>query len=421
MLERVLRDVYRIVKDVRLRGDKAIADFYENFYGIPRDTSIVVEEDEIRTAFKQINEEFIRSSKRIINRIKSFNEKILAFLKDYWLHEISKGVYVGQVIRPIEKVGAYIPGGYYPYPSTALMTITPGKVAGSKVYVATPPMGRGNPSIDPGILVASKLAGASRIYRLGGAHAAAALAYGTNTVEKTDKIVGPGGIWWSAGKYVVSKDVCIDMIAGPSEIMILAETPSDPEIIAYDMVAQSEHGDASISILVTNSKSLAEEVLASIEDIIRDSPSKARNFIIKNLLEYGAIMVVDNLDYAVEAVNLFAPEHLEILINKEKIPQILSKIRNAGSIYIGEYAPTALGDYCLGTNHVLPTNGLARGRGGLSVLDYVKFIDIHFITPEGFLEVVKDALILADYEKFLFHKRSLEVRINKLRGGDVNG
>jgi len=413
--EQVMR-AWKYYKDVKSRGDESIRDFYQDYYGLPRDTPIEILDYEVKDAFKKIGEEVISVFLRIRDRIKRFNQEILAGLKEAWMMRVETGVYLGQIIRPIEKIGVYVPGGLYPYPSTALMTIVPARVAGCKtVLAASPPRGNGDPGIDASIIVAAAIAGVDKIYRLGGVQAAAAFACGTETVPRVDKIVGPGGPWFTAGKYLASSMTGIDMLAGPSEIMVLSDGTGDPGFIALDLLAQAEHGVLSSSILITTSMDQAESVAEEIESWLDKAPDKARETAWESLSKYGGIIVADNLAEAVDFVNKYAPEHLEVIMSPENVWRVLEKIESAGTVFYGEYSATALGDYSLGTNHVLPTSGLARSRGGLSVLDYIKLIDIQYVEPEGLLETGPDASLLAGIEGFFYHRKSIDVRLEKIR------
>ncbi len=406
-----------LFRDVCRRGDEAIRDFYQEFYGIPRDTPIEILDYEVRDAFKKVPGELRGSLERIADRIRRFNQKILEGLRDTWIYRVEPGVYVGQIVRPVEKVGAYIPGGLYPYPSTALMTIVPGRVAGCRnIFAASPPRGRGDPGIDPSIIVASVIAGADKIYRLGGVQAAAAMACGTETVERVDKIVGPGGPWFTAGKFLASTRTGIDMLAGPSEIMVLSDGSGDPGLIALDLLAQAEHGVLSSSILVTTSEEQAYRVRDEIISWLDKAPDKARETAAESMSLYGGILVADGLDEAIWFANQYAPEHLEVITRPENTSIVLEKISSAGTVFIGEYSGAALGDYSLGSNHVLPTGGAARSRGGLSVLDYIKIIDIQYVEPRGLEITGRDASVLAGIEGFFFHKKSIDARLERLTG-----
>ncbi|NPA98664.1 MAG: histidinol dehydrogenase [Crenarchaeota archaeon] len=415
--EEQVKKAWKFFKDVCSRGDESIRDFYQDYYGLPRDTPIEVLEYEVKDAFKKTNDEIMGSLLRIRDRIKRFNKEILAGLKEAWMIRVEPGVYLGQIIRPIDRIAAYIPGGLYPYPSTALMTIVPARVAGcNTVLAASPPRGNGEPGIDPSIVVAAVIAGANKIYRLGGVQAAAAFACGTETVPRVDKIVGPGGPWFTAGKYLASSMTGIDMLAGPSEIMVLSDGTGDPGLIALDLLAQAEHGVLSSSILVTTSERQAESVAREIMSWLDKAPDKARETAWESLSRYGGIFIADNIVEAVDFINKYAPEHLEVIVSPENTWRVLEKIESAGTVFYGEYSATALGDYSLGSNHVLPTSGLARSRGGLSVLDYVKIIDVQYVEPEGLLAAGPDASLLAGIEGFFYHKKSIDARLDKIRG-----
>ncbi len=298
------------------------------------------------------------------------------------------------------------------------MTIAPAKAVSVPWISATTPPGR-NGMVDPGVLVALDIAGVKEIYRIGGAHAIAALAYGTETISRVEKIIGPGGSWVSAAKLVVQKDTSIEFIAGPTEILILADETSDPRFIALDMLAQAEHDYTASAILVTVSPEVAVQVRDFIEKYAGEAERK--DILFNSLRNYSYILIADDYDEAIDFINDYAPEHLEIIVRDDVLWDILPKIRNAGSIFIGKYTGVALGDYIIGSNHVLPTMGWARKRGGLSVYDYIKLIDIQYITPKGLCQVARYAIDLARYEGFLFHALSIDERLKRIKGGDLDG
>ncbi|MGC8983508.1 MAG: histidinol dehydrogenase [Desulfurococcaceae archaeon] len=375
--------VEEIIKSVKERGDKAIFEFYERFYGKKVLDSLRVSESEFEKAWSSVSEGFIKAVEYAAKNIKRFHEEQKP--KDLWFIEIEKGVFIGQITRPIESVGIYVPGGKAFYPSTALMTVIPAQVAGvSKIVVATPPAPDG--SIDPHILVVLDYLGVREVFKVGGAHAVAALAFGTESVPRVEKIVGPGGLWFTAAKQIIREyaDVDIDFIAGPSEILVIADETADPEYIAWDLISQLEHDEAAAAVLVTPSLSLAERVKEIIENL---TERIARNSVVKKALEaYSAIIVTDSLDEAIEFANDYAPEHLEIHVSDELLFQVLSKVKNAGSIFLGKYSTVPLGDYVVGTNHVLPTGGWAKKRGSLGTLDFMKVIDVVYVADPASLE-----------------------------------
>ncbi|MBT4351337.1 histidinol dehydrogenase, partial [archaeon] len=321
-----------------------------------------------------------------------------------FLEEIAPGVKCGTLIKPIEKVGCYIPGGNYPLPSTTLMTVGPAKVAGVKeIIVSTPPQKNGG--ANPATIVAADIAGATKIVISGGAQAIAAMAYGTRTIPKVNKIVGPGNIYVTAAKKLLYGEVGIDMPAGPSEVVILASSDSNPKYIASDMLAQAEHDVVACGLLFTDSMELANKVKQEI--IIQTEKLASKEIIKKSFENYSCIVLVKTVTDVIDFCNDFAPEHLEIIGYDESI---LDKITNAGSIFFGEYSVEAAGDYCSGTNHVIPTGGFSKVRGGLSVYDFLKMPTIQKLSRQG-LESLKDTITtLAEMESLPAHANSAKIR-----------
>ena len=375
--------VEEIIKSVKERGDKAILEFYERFYGKRVLESLRVSENEFKKAWSAVSERFVKAVEYAAKNIRRFHEEQKP--KDSWFIEVERGVYIGQVTRPIESVGVYVPGGKAFYPSTALMTVIPAQVAGvNEIVVTTPPAPDG--SVDPHILVALDYLGVREVFKVGGAHAVAALAFGTESVPRVEKIVGPGGLWFTAAKQIIKEyaDVDIDFLAGPSEILVIADETADPEYVARDLISQLEHDEAAAAVLVTPSLSLAERVKEVVETLVEKIP---RSDIVKKALEaYSAIVVTDSLDEAIEFVNDYAPEHLEVHVSDSLLFQVLSRVKNAGSVFLGKYSPVPLGDYVVGTNHVLPTGGWAKKRGSLGVLDFMKVIDVTYVADPSSLE-----------------------------------
>ncbi len=413
--EELEEKVKGILRDVRERGDEAVRDLYESFYGIGRDTPIRVSEDEFSEAYREVGEEFVKTLKRVASRIKAFSEAVLAPLRRGWWVNAGLGVSVGQLVRPIDSVGIYVPGGRYAYPSTALMTAIPALVAGvGRVVACTPPRGDGDASVDPAVLVALDVAGVKEVFRVGGAHAVAAMAYGTETVPRVAKLVGPGGPWFTAAKSLVLRDVAVDMIAGPSEIVVLADDSADPTLIAADLVAQAEHGPDSAAVLVTTSEELARDVVKEVRRVLDAVGGRQASTAEEALRRYGLIVIADSLPQAVWFVNEYGPEHLEVMVEWREVPYVLSSVRNAGSVFVGECAAVALGDYVLGTNHVIPTGGWCRVRGPLSPLDFIKFIDVQYVSAGGLASLAGDALSLAEREGFKAHAFSIKLRLERL-------
>ncbi|MEM4482024.1 MAG: histidinol dehydrogenase [Desulfurococcaceae archaeon] len=412
-IEKIRRNVEEIILDVKNRGDEAIAEFYAKFYGkgVVDETSTRVLKDEVELAWRRVSEEFIGAIEVAAKNIRRFHE--MQRPKDTWFLEAYSGVWIGQVARPLESVGVYVPGGRASYPSTALMTVIPAQVAGVERIVATTPP-RENGTVDPHVLVALDYLGVSEIYRVGGAHAVAALTFGTKTVPRVEKIVGPGGIWFAAAKQLIKNfsDVGIDFVAGPSEILIFADGTSDPLTVAYDLISQLEHDVSAAGVVVTTDELFAEKVKSAIERLIRIVPRA--DIVAEALKSYSAIIVAETVEEAVEFINKYAPEHLEIQVEESSLFKVLSKIKNAGSIFLGKHSAVSLGDYIIGTNHVLPTGGLAKHRGGLSVIDYLKLIDVVYVADSRSLGALKDHIkALARVEGLPNHYKAVEHRATK--------
>ncbi len=407
-MQSLVSKVKSILRDVKRRGDEAIRDFYEEFYGIPRDTPIRVDESEIEEALNRVDNELVETLKRVAGRIERFSRSSMP--RRIWLEEIEKGVLAGQLWVPLDSVGAYIPGGRAPYVSTALMTLVPARTAGVRRRVAcTPP--RKNGEVAPQLLAALSIAGATEVYRIGGAHAIAAMSYGTQSVRRVDKIVGPGGAWATVAKMLVQGEVGIDMLAGPTENIIVADDSCDARIVAVDVVSQAEHDRLASSVLVSLSEELAWRVAEEL-DRMREK-KELDETVVETLQSMGGILIADSVEEAMWFVNEYAPEHLQLMLEPCRLARALALLRNAGSVFIGVFAPTALGDYAIGTNHVLPTGGAARWRGGLSVLDYGKLVDIQVVFEEGYKLLYTDALRLARSEGFRLHELSLKERAGR--------
>jgi histidinol dehydrogenase len=408
----LLRDrVVEIIEDVRRRGDAAILDFYKGFFGreVLTQDNLRVSEEEVREAYEKVSDDLIEALKIARKNIEVFHRSQLP--REIWFTEVVSGVLVGQVWRPLDSVGIYVPGGKADYPSTALMLATPARVAGvPRVVATTPPKPDG--SVSPPTLVALDLAGVKEVYKVGGAHAIAALAYGTQTIKKVHKVVGPGNVWVATAKHLLRGVVDIDFIAGPSEVLILALEDAEPEYVARDLIAQAEHDQLASAVLVTTSPKLAREVATRLEELVSEVP---RSEIVREALSnYGAILIAEDLDEALEFVNEYAPEHLEILTqDMSKAFNILSRVRNAGSIFIGNNTPVAMGDYITGANHTLPTGGNAATRGSLSVFDYIKIIDIQIVNEEGIKTLGPHAIRIASTEGLHNHAEAIKVRLRK--------
>ncbi|MEM0090558.1 MAG: histidinol dehydrogenase [Nitrososphaerota archaeon] len=402
-------EVADIIKRVRERGDAEIVDFYRRFFGHEMLTkeNIRVSSEEMKNAYEHVPERLIEALKVSAKNIEKFHSSQLP--PQLSMQEMRKGLYAGRVVKPLDSVGVYVPGGKASYPSTALMAAIPAKVAGvPRILACTPP--REDGTLEPAILVALDIVGVKEVYRVGGVHAAAAMAFGTETVPKVLKIVGPGGVWFTAAKRLLMTYVSIDMIAGPSEVLIIADESADPEFLAWDLAAQAEHDPAASSLLLTNSKKLAEEVSRTLDIIVESSPR--RNIIKESLNRNGMIILVNNLDEAFEFANEYAAEHVEVVADMPMI-EVLSKLRNAGSISIGSYTPVALEDYVAGPNHILPTSGWAKTRGGLSVYDYLKVVSVLLAERDGLEELGRFAVEMAEAEGLHAHARSIAVRFRK--------
>jgi histidinol dehydrogenase len=383
-----------ILDDVRKRGDAALLEYARKFDGLNR-KSVRVPQTELDAAAKRLSASFRSAVKTAAANIRAYAKTQLPAER---YTEVSPGIRLGQIVRPLDTVAAYIPSGRYPLPSTLLMTAIPAQVAGvPNVCVSTPRV------VDE-IFGTASLLKASHVFQMGGAHAIAAFAFGTRTVPRADRIVGPGSIYVAAAKKLLAGEVGIDFVAGPTEILLIA-ADGKPALLAADMLAQAEHDTDASAILLTTSRPLAEAVATEIEKQLETLPTAptARVAIRKN----SAILLVDSLDQAVELSNQFAPEHLSIPSRS-----LLSKIRHAGSVFIGEYSPEAAGDYASGPNHVLPTNGAARLRGGLSAADYVKVVSVQELSRKGLASILPAVSTLARAEGLEAHARSAEVRLN---------
>lgn len=409
-MEEIEDRVREIIHDVFVRGDYAIIEFYREFFGTDALTQekLVITEEEMEEALEKIPPGLLEALEVVAENVRRFHQKQLP--RELWITELEPGVYVGQFWKPVDSVGVYVPGGRAAYPSTALMTIIPAKVVGvPKIVACTPP--RPDASVDPVTLAALRIAGVDEAYRVGGAHAVAAMAFGTETVPKVEKVVGPGNVWVSTAKKLLYGVIDVDFIAGPSEILIIADGGQDPELVAIDLISQAEHDPMAAAVLVTTSEELARKVAEAVDRLARESPRAA--IILESLKRNGAIFVVDSIDEAFDFANEYAPEHLEVLVRDMSLPEVVSKVRSAGSVFIGINTPVPLGDYAIGTNHVLPTDQAAKRRGALSVFDYIKMIDIQVVTPEGLERLGPYAAMVARAEGLVEHARSVEERLRR--------
>ncbi|WJI08674.1 histidinol dehydrogenase [Methanobacterium sp. CWC-01] len=402
--ESVIKPVREIISDVRKNGDQSLKYYTQKFDGVSlRDFQ--VSSQEIDTALERIEPPVSEALESAAQNITKFHQ---AQLPPEWSINVQEGITAGQIIRPLEKVGCYIPGGRAVYPSTILMTVIPARVAGvEKVICCTPPDQNG--TVKDVVLAAAHLAGAHQIYKVGGAQAIAAMAYGTETIPMVDKIVGPGNIYVTAAKKEVYGTVDIDFPAGPSEVLILADEGGNPEYIALDLLAQAEHDPEAASVLVTTSPELAEEVSQLVK---QELPlMKRREIIEESLAKYGHIFVASSMEEAVRFTNRYAPEHLIIMTNEPE--KEMKNINNAGSIFLGDLTPVAAGDYGSGTNHVLPTSFCARMYSGLSTESFLKKPTVQKITKEGLDNLEKTVVTLAEYEGLYAHAESFKRRISR--------
>lgn len=400
----VEKTVIDIIADVQTRGDAALFDYAERFDGAKL-TALKVSEEEIERAFASQSKEFIETLKRAKENIEAFHSRQK---RNGFTVTDKEGIVLGQRVLPVERAGLYVPGGTAAYPSSVLMDAVPAKIAGvSEIVIATPPNKAGE--INPAILAAAKIAGVTAIYKMGGAQAIAALAYGTETVPKVDKIVGPGNIYVATAKRRVFGSVDIDMIAGPSEILVVADSTADASSVAADMLSQAEHDKNSSAVLVCDSAALAEAVSAELEAQIEKLPRKeiARASVDNN----GKIIITKNLADAVRISNLIAPEHLELCVDDPF--SLLSLVKNAGCVFMGKNVPEALGDYFAGTNHTLPTGGTARFSSPLSVDDFIKTSNFVYYTKEALKDAKDDVAAFARIEGLEAHAKSVLIRFGE--------
>ena len=392
-----------IIQNVREKRDEAVFEYTLKFDGATIDQdNIRVTEEEIKEAYEQIDPKLLDVIRKALVNIRDYHTK----QKQYsWFDSDESGIILGQKVTPLKTVGVYVPGGKAVYPSSVLMNVIPAKVAGVSNIIMTTPCGKDG-KVYPSTLVAAKEAGVDAIYKVGGAQAIAALAFGTESIPKVDKIVGPGNIYVALAKKAVFGYVSIDSIAGPSEIMVLADETANPRFVAADLLSQAEHDEMASAILVTTSETLAEQVSVEVDKFVATLSRK--EIIRKSLDNYGYILVADTMQDAIDTVNEIASEHLE-LVTKNPF-ETMTKIRNAGAIFIGEYSSEPLGDYFAGPNHVLPTNGTAKFFSPLSVDDFIKKSSIISYSREALEPVYKDIVQFAECEKLTAHANSIRVR-----------
>ena len=392
-----------IIQNVREKRDEAVFEYTLKFDGATIDQdNIRVTEEEIKEAYEQVDPKLLDVIRKALVNIRDYHTK----QKQYsWFDSDESGIILGQKVTPLKTVGVYVPGGKAVYPSSVLMNVIPAKVAGVSNIIMTTPSGKDG-KVYPSTLVAAKEAGVDAIYKVGGAQAIAALAFGTESIPKVDKIVGPGNIYVALAKKAVFGYVSIDSIAGPSEIMVLADETANPRFVAADLLSQAEHDEMASAILVTTSETLAEQVSVEVDKFVEVLSRK--EIIRKSLDNYGYILVADTMQDAIDTVNEIASEHLE-LVTKNPF-ETMTKIRNAGAIFIGEYSSEPLGDYFAGPNHVLPTNGTAKFFSPLSVDDFIKKSSIISYSREALEPVYKDIVQFAECEKLTAHANSIRVR-----------
>jgi histidinol dehydrogenase len=403
--EEVANAVKEVVERVRKQGDPAVLEFTEKFDRVSLTLKdIKVTPDEIKDAYAKAEAKKVDALKLAARNIRSFHEKQRI---SSWVSQEDGGVILGQLARPLRSAGVYVPGGKAVYPSSVLMNVIPAKVAGVEQIVMCSPAPGGD--MNPYILVAADIAGVSEIYKIGGAQAVAAMAYGTATIPKVDKIVGPGNIYVATAKRAVFGQVDIDMIAGPSEVLVIADDTADPSYVAADLLSQAEHDELASAILVTPSRSLAEKVNS---DIDRQMANLVRREIARKSIDrFGVIVIVKDLAEAAKVSNVIAPEHLELSV--ERPFELLGLIRNAGAIFLGHFTPESVGDYVAGPNHVLPTGGTARFFSPLSTDDFMKKSSLLFYTREGLTDVAEAVMHIAEVEGLEAHGNTIKVRMSK--------
>ncbi|MFP4424162.1 MAG: histidinol dehydrogenase [Candidatus Woesearchaeota archaeon] len=390
-----LPNVTNILQDVKKKGDTAVIQYNKKFDD--QDLSrFRLKNDEIKAAYEKVSKQDIEAIRLAAENIRLFAQEQLESLKSFQIER--NGMILGQRIVPLESVGCYVPGGYYPLPSSALMSVIPAKVAGVKEVIVC------SPKIKPITIVAADIAGADSIFCIGGVQAIGAMAYGTQTVPKVAKIVGPGNAYVTAAKKEVFGTVGIDFIAGPSEVLIIADQTGDPALIAADMLAQAEHDPDARADLLTDSRQIAKAVEAEVKKQLEELKTKD---IAKKALNNSSIVLVESLQKAVDIANKRAPEHLELQVESDKLIPLLT---NYGSLFIGSYSAEVFGDYCAGTNHILPTNGAARYTGGLSVKDFVKVLTFQQFTKEGAQKLSKVCQSLAEMEGLDGHRLAAKLR-----------
>ncbi len=397
----IIKIVADILENVNLNGDNALREYTRKF-DQAEIKEITVSAEEISEAYKKIDPDLLETIKRAKQNIQSFHEKQL---QNSWINPSEEGTVLGQLVRPLEKVGLYVPGGTAPLISSVLMTAVPAKVAGVKTMImCTPPSKDGR--VNPAMLVAAREAGIDEIFRIGGAQAIAAMAYGTESVPAVDKICGPGNVYVSTAKRLIFGDCDIDMFAGPSEILVIADSTAKPEYVAADLLSQAEHDKLASSVLITNDPKLIEQVEVELE---KQFATLSRGSITeKSLKDFGYAILVDSIDKAIELSNKIAPEHLEICV--EEPMSLLGRIKNAGAIFVGNYSPEPLGDYMAGPSHVLPTSGTARFSSPVNVDQFIKKSSLIYYNRSALEKSSRDIIRFAEAELLDAHANAIKVR-----------
>lgn len=403
--EEILNSVRSILEDVKKNGDRALLEYTKRFDRIELNTPLLSHK-KIKEAARKVERPVLKALKLAAKRIRRFHEKQK---ERSWSYR-EQGILLGQIIRPIERVGVYVPGGRAAYPSTVLMNVIPAQVAGVKEIAVVTPTPDG--ILNPYVMAAIDMLGIKEVYSVGGAQAVAALAFGTETIKRVDKIVGPGNIYVALAKKAVFGIVDIDMIAGPSEILIIADRSARPEFVAADLLSQAEHDENASAIVLTDSLSLAEKVRAEVERQLREL--KRKEIALSSLNNYGAIIIAKNLRDAAHIANRIAPEHLELIVKKPR--SLLPYIQNAGAIFLGRWTPEPLGDYIAGPNHTLPTGGTARFSSPLGVYDFIKRSSLIEFTEKGFKRLAPFVEAIAEVEGLEAHARSVRIRLFEEKG-----
>ena len=398
--------VAEIIQNIRTRKDEALFAYTEQFDHVRLDAdSIRVTEEEIEEAYEKVDPDLLEVIRKALVNIRAYHEKQK---RQSWFTTDERGIMLGQKIIPLQKVGVYVPGGKAVYPSSVLMNVIPAKIAGVDEIIMTTPPGRDG-KLNPSTLVAAREAGVDVIYKVGGAQAVAALAYGTQSVPKVDKIVGPGNIFVALAKKAVYGQVGIDSVAGPSEILVLADETANPRYVAADLLSQAEHDEMASAILITTSEELAAKVQEEIDGFLQ--VLSRREIIEKSLENFGYILLADSMEEAIDAANAIASEHMEIVTANPF--EVMTKIRNAGAIFLGENSSEPLGDYFAGPNHVLPTNGTAKFFSPLGVDDFIKNSSVIYYSREALVEIHEEIIQFANCEQLTAHANSIAVRFEK--------